>query len=95
MAEEFPVHVACAWIGNSKPVAFEHYLQITDDHFQQATQQGTEAAQNAAQYTAELGRDERETQQGEPILAGQYVGLPDYSTPQMGDDGLEPPTSTL
>ena len=27
LAEDFPVHVACVWIGNSKPVALEHYLQ--------------------------------------------------------------------
>ena len=42
LAEEFPAHVVCAWIGNSEAVAREHYLQVTDEHF-------AKAAQNQAQ----------------------------------------------
>src|SRR5262249_27309734 len=30
------IHVVCAWIGNSQPVAAKHYLQVTDEHFQRA-----------------------------------------------------------
>jgi len=26
----------CAWIGNSRPVAAKHYLQVTDAHFAKA-----------------------------------------------------------
>jgi hypothetical protein len=26
LAEEFPLHVVCAWIGNSQPIAAKHYL---------------------------------------------------------------------
>jgi hypothetical protein len=33
LAESFPMHVVCAWIGNSEPIAARHYLQVTDDHF--------------------------------------------------------------
>jgi integrase len=36
LAEQFPTHVVCAWIGNSRQVAMEHYLQVTDDHFERA-----------------------------------------------------------
>lgn len=36
LAESYPLHVVCAWIGNSQPVAAKHYLQVTDDHFEQA-----------------------------------------------------------
>ncbi len=36
LAESFPLHVVCAWLGNSQPVAMKHYLQVTDDHFGQA-----------------------------------------------------------
>lgn len=36
LAENFPVQAVCAWIGNSKDVALNHYLQVTDDHFQRA-----------------------------------------------------------
>ena len=36
LAEMFPIHVVCAWIGNSAAVARRHYLQVTDDHFARA-----------------------------------------------------------
>ena len=31
------LHVACAWLGNTQTVAARHYLQVTDEHFQQAS----------------------------------------------------------
>lgn len=31
--EKYPLHVVCAWMGNSQPVAAKHYLQVTDEHF--------------------------------------------------------------
>jgi hypothetical protein len=37
LTSRFPLHVACAWIGNSAGVALKHYLQVTDAHFDQAT----------------------------------------------------------
>jgi integrase len=36
LAERYPLHVVCTWIGNSQPIAAKHYLQITDEHFTQA-----------------------------------------------------------
>ena len=30
LAALYPLHVVCAWIGNSRAVAQEHYLQVTD-----------------------------------------------------------------
>jgi len=42
LAETFPQHVVCEWIGNSKEVATKHYLQVTDDHFKKATQNPTQ-----------------------------------------------------
>ncbi|MEX0775685.1 MAG: hypothetical protein WD042_08205 [Phycisphaeraceae bacterium] len=29
LAEHFPLHVTCAWIGNSSAIAAKHYLQVT------------------------------------------------------------------
>ena len=37
LAESFPMHVVCKWIGNSELVAAKHYLQLTDEHFIRAT----------------------------------------------------------
>lgn len=48
LAEEFPMHVVCAWIGNSQPVAAQHYLQLTDEHFRRALV-GSSALQNPVQ----------------------------------------------
>lgn len=36
LVEEYPVHVAAAWLGNSPQVAAKHYLQVTDAHFSRA-----------------------------------------------------------
>ena len=51
LADQFPAHVASAWIGNSIAVAVKHYLQVTEDHFKQA-------AQNAAQKSSEMSGNE-------------------------------------
>ncbi|MBI1314502.1 hypothetical protein GC176_24685 [bacterium] len=48
LAEDFPLHVVCAWIGNSQPVAAKHYLQVTGEHFERAA--GVQSdAENALQ----------------------------------------------
>lgn len=52
LAETFPLHVVCAWIGNSSATAAKHYLQVTDEHFERATAgelNGEKATQNPAQ----------------------------------------------
>lgn len=46
LTQHYPLHVVCAWIGNSQAVAAKHYLQVTEDHFRQAV---TEGAINGAQ----------------------------------------------
>jgi integrase len=48
LAERFPIHVITDWLGNTPEIARKHYLQVTDDHFRQAS----EAAQNPAQQAS-------------------------------------------
>lgn len=36
LMEQFPIHVVCAWIGNSPKIAHKHYLQVTDAHREKA-----------------------------------------------------------
>ena len=38
LAEQFPLHVVCQWIGSTVAVAAKHYLQVTDEHFARAGQ---------------------------------------------------------
>lgn len=45
LANEFPIHVVCAWIGNSVAIARDHYLQLTDDHFRRALSGGQQIHQ--------------------------------------------------
>jgi integrase len=61
LAATFPLHVVCAWIGNSALIAQKHYLQVTDADFAKATlgtseggeksgaKSGAVAVQNAVQ----------------------------------------------
>lgn len=59
LAEDFPLHVVTAWIGNSRDVALKHYLQVTDQHFEQAAagkselvvSETAELAQKVAQHS--------------------------------------------
>ncbi len=48
LCERWPEHTVCAWIGNSRLVAREHYLQIREVDFQRAAEP-EKAAQNPAQ----------------------------------------------
>ena len=38
LARDWPEYVVCSWMGNSRVIAREHYLQGTDEHFEQAAQ---------------------------------------------------------
>lgn len=48
LAERFPMHVVTRWIGNSEAVAAQHYLQVTDDHYQQAVQNPVQSGEEPA-----------------------------------------------
>ena len=52
--EHWPEHVVCAWLGNTRAVAREHYLQLTEEHFEKAARPAPTSlekkdVQNAAQ----------------------------------------------
>jgi hypothetical protein len=49
LTAEHPLHVVCAWIGNSALVAQKHYLQVTESDFQKATCSGSGGVQKAVQ----------------------------------------------
>ena len=36
LSQKFPSHVVASWLGNSTKIAEQYYLQVTEDHFQQA-----------------------------------------------------------
>jgi len=50
LAQEYPVHVVTAWLGNTPKIAMKHYLMTTDSDFQKAVQ-------NAVRNPVQLGAD--------------------------------------
>ncbi len=99
LAERFPLHVVCDWIGHSPKVAQKHYLQVTDDHFTLASRS---AAQNPAQQRHATGRNAPQQQTPEtknPANCGGFlVGAASCEIPninRMTGLGLEPRTNGL
>jgi site-specific recombinase XerD len=75
LAETFPVHVVCEWIGNSARVAANHYLQVTSEHFQRAANSGavrckkrcsseSQGARTESQESAETSGNDGPMQEG-------------------------------
>jgi len=98
LCERWPEHVVCAWIGNSRAVARKHYLQVTEEHFEQAAQNPAHsggAAQNAAQYPAGTGGNTQDvTPQEDPENGDLLVSTGASDTIQndpLGRGGFEPP----
>ena len=96
LAQEFPAHVAAAWIGHSVEIANKHYWQVTDDDFARAVGK-TKAAQNPAQQvhagprrgSQVTGSAYKET----TALQGSASSRETLQTSRVGDRGLEPLTS--
>src|SRR5689334_1164063 len=53
LANLYPIHVVCHWIGNSQEIAQNQYLQVTDAHFAQAVMRPEKSPQQVAQNPAQ------------------------------------------
>jgi integrase len=95
LAEIYPIHVVCDWIGNSQAVAAKHYLQVTDDHFAQATGEPGKATQNPTHAAPVRGRKASHKKGEDPAFAEVSKALLTCTTVQVGAPGLEPGTSSL
>ena len=94
LAERWPEHVVCAWIGNSRVVAREHYLQVTEEHFDKAamvTDRTDGVAQNPTQQMSELSRKVPHTVH-ESSFCDIKRGPASLCKASVGDIGLEPMT---
>jgi hypothetical protein len=98
LAENWPMHVVCAWIGNSQAVAAKHYLQVTDEHFEQAAEAVHNPVQQPAATSCTGSQDENDSATKPFVYRGMREGatLCEISTTvKLGDDGLEPPTPSV
>ncbi len=66
LAETYPIHVVCAWIGNSRAVAQEHYLTVTDAHFAKAIQPAAESAAKSAAAGGGIGENSGDAESANP-----------------------------
>ena len=91
LAETFPIHVVCQWIGNSQAVAKEHYLQVTDAHFS-AAQETTRKTTRAGAVSGETEGNGAENPVGKHQENVNPAGIPICV---VGGTRLELVTSTV
>lgn len=96
LAESYPMHVVCQWIGNSELVAAKHYLQTTDEHFSRAA--GTNAI-TALQNPVQCRNESRGSAPDSAALAHEKPRETTLSrgkrSNSMGVTGFEPVTSSV
>lgn len=73
LAAWLPMHVVCAWIGNSENVAIKHYLQVTDQHFDMATGAAASGAAKSAAVSAGHDRTNADQRIQKPRFSGAFV----------------------
>ena len=95
LAERFPMHVVCEWIGNSQAVAAKHYLQTTDEHYAAACTLPADNLQKPVQSDAETARSAPQPKNEPLTISESCEGLRYFAPCQVGDAGLEPATSAL
>jgi len=92
LADTYPIHVVCEWIGNDELVAKKHYLRVTDEHFEKALHIPVQCT------SAHVGADERSNEKKAENQRELLVCADSCSTAPnepMGREGLEPPTSCV
>jgi len=94
LAETWPVHVVCAWLGNTPKVAAKHYLQVTEDHFEGAampTQPVENPVQNPVQQPAVSARTDSQPEEASHEIPNDYAtireGASECETSDMGGNG--------
>ena len=82
LKREYPDHVVHAWIGNSKEVAEDHYLMVTDEDYERAASgRPIYPAQNPAQSDADVGRLEPTRQKQKTVIPARNEDHGPFSTP--------------
>jgi len=106
LANEYPAHVAAAWLGYSVIVANKHYWQVTDGDFEaaargnvaasnDASEKATQKATHAMHGTGRNGKKpDLEAQQKTPDIPGFSETCASLRDAGMGNTGLEPVRQT-
>jgi len=103
LTQQHPLHVVCAWIGNTAAVAAKHYLQVTDADYKQAltpklTQYGIvgpRTGQNASPF-GDIGNSETaDFPANTTVYDCVHPPLLGDLSDQLGPVGFEPTTNRL
>jgi hypothetical protein len=83
LANDFPLHVVTAWLGNTPTVAGKHYLQLTEAHFAEASQGGAGGGAKVVQQVvpqapASNGSESQQTKEGLGLSNGNAI-IPEES----------------
>ena len=92
LAQTWPLHIVCEWIGNSRAVAAKHYLQVTDEDFARALATPTPPSNSAVQNPVQSLHAEnakRIASNSQSLETACFAGSFNQLVPP---DGLEPST---
>ncbi len=107
LANEYPSHVAAAWLGHTEMIANQHYRQVTSEHVERATSTPTGAmpgqsklpkeqpAQIPAQSPHLLVNQGSSRNETSPTFPEESEACGAMITPLVEDNGLEPMTFWL
>ena len=97
LTENFPSHVVSAWLWNSERITEKHYLQVLDSHFEKAASADCmrPCMQNGDETVGKASHTEQAVNKKAPDLQGLAASYEDIRNVKMGDEGFEPPTSTV
>ncbi len=103
LVQNHPIHVVCAWLGNTPAVAIRHYLSVREEDFQKAISGGADSGALVTQKPSQpphATECQAGTKNPQP-LAGLRV-RPELATVGsswrdvlVGDTGFEPVTSSV
>jgi integrase len=94
LAQQFPGHVAAAWLGHSERIADQHYRMIRDEDFAKAvaesvTESGAQASQKASMHQGDTKRNEVNNRTQPPHSSG-LVRLDSRACASVQSSGMTP-----
>lgn len=91
LAKVHPIKTVCDWIGNSITVAQRHYLQTTEEDFERAS-----GIENSTQIPTQQPSARPRKESRVDSIHKEKHWIPSVSPSRLvGDEGLEPTTSTV
>ena len=96
LVKDFPEHVVIAWMGHSNRIAQKHYLQVTEDDYKQASSNPTQNPTQQITVSPRRGSQPiLSAHEKTLVLQGLAIIRETLQTREVGDEGLEPPTSSV